>query len=127
MKWNEYKAEYLFLYNKKDNVLYQLSERSGENLLREDIINGYKDYWNSTLYDLNKNEEIDGGQWLETELISDIDYTIEDIISRMMECDLYGKREDWEIADNTWAEDIVEAIIEEEYKKILRFREEMVV
>lgn len=124
MKWNDYPNEHLFLYNKKDNVLYQLSEGSGSNILWEDIMNGYKDYWVSSIYDLNKNTEIDGGFWLEKENIFDIDYTIEEVINRMMECDLYGKRKDWEIADNEWAENIVETILEEEYKDMLNLRKE---
>jgi len=35
--------------------------------------------------------------WLETELISDIDYTIQGVLDRMMTCDLW--EDDWEVLD----------------------------
>ena len=58
----------------------------------DDIENGYKDYWITDYYDF---EDGNGGQWMETELISDINYTIQGVIDRIKNCDLWDS--DWKI------------------------------
>lgn len=94
-KWNDYDHEYLYLWNGK--TLYRVQEGSGDNLDYEDEEEGYVDYWNTEVDDVDGNGSGGGGIWLETELICDIDYTIAGVIERMKECDLPDG--DWEVID----------------------------
>ena len=81
-KWNDYDSDTLYLISKDKDRLIVIKEGDGSNLLPEDESQGYKDYWYVTEYDLEEMVEDDGMQWLETELITDINYTIEDVIKR---------------------------------------------
>ncbi len=92
MKWNDYTSDTLYLWNGTE--LYKIAEGDGSNLFLSDEEEGYKDYW---LTDIASKTEGDGGQWMETELISDIDYTIQGVIDRMTECDLW--EDDWKVID----------------------------
>ncbi len=109
VKWNDLVSKELYLLNKKTNTVYYVTEGDGSNLSPEDEANGYQDYWMSEIYDLTVEgdrwqKEMDGGQWLETESIRKIGYTVEGVIERMMECDLTGDRDDWEIISVKHAE-----------------------
>ena len=107
MKWNDYAStisDTLYLWN--GNELFIIAEGTGDNLLDEDIKEGYKDYWMTECY--SKRDECgDGGQWMETELISEIDYTIQGVIDRIYECDLW--EDDWEVLDKDLGGSLQEA------------------
>ena len=81
-KWNDYKSDTLYLISKDKDRLILIKEGDGSNLLSEDKEQGYKDYWYVEEYNLDTMTEDDGAQWMETKLISDIDYTIEGVINR---------------------------------------------
>lgn len=102
MKWNDYESDTLYLWNGKD--LFVISEGSGDNLWEEDKEEGYVDYWMTQCY--GKDCDYDGGQWMETELISDIDYTIQGVIDRISECDLWD--DDWKVLDDYKGSELVE-------------------
>lgn len=99
MKWNDYPSDTLYLWN--GNTIFRISEGTGDNLWPEDEEAGYKDYWMTEYYG---SDESNGGQWLETELIRDIDYTIQGVIDRLMTCDLW--EDNWEILDEEKGEEI---------------------
>lgn len=92
-KWNEYPSDKLYLYN--GDVIYRVVEGTGDNLWPEDEEKGYVDYWMTEYYDKDGNGN--GGQWLETRLIRDIDYTIQGVIDRMYGCDFW--EDEWEVLD----------------------------
>lgn len=90
MKWNDYreqKSESLYLFDGK--TLYSITEGDGSNLNYTDEEDGYKDYWMTDSYTMD-GEALDGGQWMEKELITDLDYTIKGVIERLQECDIPG-------------------------------------
>lgn len=94
MKWNDYDSDTLYLWNGTD--LFVITEGSGENLSTEDREEGYVDYWMTNCYAEGCGG--DGGQWMETELITNIDYTIQGVIDRIMDCDLWD--DDWKVIDD---------------------------
>ena len=100
IKWNEYSSDTLYLWD--GETIFRITEGSGDNLFPEDEENGYMDYWLTDYYNFNNG---DGGQWMETELISDIDYTVQDIINRMKECDLWDSN--WKIIDEEIGESLM--------------------
>lgn len=102
-KWVDYPSDSLYLFN--GEVVFQIQQGSGDNLLPEDVEEGYVDYWNT--YTTNG----DGGMWLERKLISACDYTIRDVIERAKECDLVG--DDWRVIENP---DVGQALFEEKEK-----------
>ena len=91
-KWKDYPGDTLYLWN--GDVLYTATEDAGCNLLKEDEAEGYKDSWVVNIYSLTE-EVPQGGQWMETEMISDQNYTIEGIMKRLGKCDLW--KSDWQI------------------------------
>lgn len=105
-KWNDYSSDTLFLWN--GSVVFRISEGTGENLWEEDIRQGYKDYW---VTDWAGTDVGDSGIWLEKECISVIDYTIQGVIDRLKECDLW--EDNWKVID----EDIGEQLLEQ-FEKI---------
>lgn len=102
MKWNDYPSDILYLWSANEKTIFRIFEGDGENLLAEDIAEGYKDYWMTDF--ITGDGYCDGGQWMETELISDLDYTIQGVLNRMMECDLW--EDDWEILDEDFGEEL---------------------
>ena len=92
MKWNDYESTVLYLWN--GDTLFRIAEGSGDNLFPEDEAEGYLDYWVTDWY---SKDDGNGGQWMETELISDIDYTIQGVIDRISECDLWD--DEWIVLD----------------------------
>lgn len=95
MKWNDYSSDTLYLWD--GETIFRIAEGTGDNLLDEDVDAGYLDYWMTESYSFNE-DACDGGQWMETQLIRDIDYTIQGVIDRLMECDLWDSN--WEILDD---------------------------
>lgn len=93
-KWNDYPSDTLYLWD--GETIFKIAEGTGENLWPEDEEEGYVDYWMTESYSFNESN-CNGGQWLETELITDIDYTIQGVLDRLMECDLWDS--DWQILD----------------------------
>lgn len=93
-KWNDYPSAVLYLWD--GETIFRIAEGDGLNLLDDDIENGYVDYWMTDYYDF---EDGNGGQWMETKLISDIDYTIQGVIERIKECDLWDS--DWKIINKS--------------------------
>lgn len=121
MEWNEYPSDVLYLWN--GNTIFRIAEGDGGNLLPEDEEEGYKDYWMTEWYDINGQE--DGGQWMERELISDIGYTIQGVLWRLMDCDLW--EDNWEILPPAIGSEILSCFmgIAELYNdKSLRLEEE---
>lgn len=114
MKWNDYKSDTLYLWSKEEETLFIISEGTGENLLDEDIAEGYVDYWMTDSYDKERFCE-EGGQWLEKKMIYDIDYTIQGVIDRMMTCDLWMA--DWEVIDEETGEELRDLFHEHWYAK----------
>lgn len=102
MKWYDYTYHELYLWSANKKTIFKISEGTGVNLLAEDIAEGYKDYW-MTEY-IVTDGYCDGGQWMETEFISDLDYTIQGVLNRMMECDLW--EDEWEILDHNFGEEL---------------------
>lgn len=100
MKWNNYDSDTLYLWNGTE--LFKIAEGTGDDLYEEDKENGYVDYWMTECY--GEGSGGDGGQWMETRLISDIDYTIQGVIDRMMECDLWD--DDWIVLDDDIGESL---------------------
>ena len=104
IKWNVYGSDTLYLWNEGKSLLFVIAEGTGDNLLSGDKAEGYKDYWLTSWYARDISE---GGQWMETELISDIDYTIQGVIDRMTECDLW--EDNWKVIDDKLGEDLISA------------------
>lgn len=107
MKWNDYKNEYntdsLYLWN--GYTLFVITEGTGDNLLPEDE-DGYVDYWMTYYY--NDDDE-DGGQWMEENLIAEIDYTIQGVINRILQCDLWYSDSDWVLIEPKLGEETMDA------------------
>lgn len=94
-KWADYPGDTLYLWN--GDVLYTAHEDS-VNVLESDKAEGYKDSWVVDIYSLSNPDWLpQGGQWMESEYISDMNYTIEGITNRLIDCDLW--KDDWTILD----------------------------
>ena len=93
MKWNDYPSDSLYLWN--GDVLYVATEDQ-QNVLEEDEAKGYKDSWVVDMYSITE-EVPQGGQWMEREYISDIGYTIRDVIDRLGRCDLWEDK--WKVLE----------------------------
>ena len=102
MKWNDYVGDTIYLWN--GDTLYGISEGNGSALTYEDEEEGYVDYW---MTDIVSKTYGDGGQWMETKLIRDIDYTIQGVIDRILECDLWES--DWRVIDEKLGDELLEA------------------
>ena len=113
MKWNDYSSDTLYLWN--GNTLYKISEGSGDALFSEDYKAGYIDYW---LTDVYSKAEGTGGQWMEKEFIKTSNYTIQGLIDRMMECDLWD--DNWKVINEKLGDELSETF--ERY-----WRDEMVI
>ena len=100
-KWNDYPSYALYLWN--GETVFMIAEGDGYNLFDEDVEAGYKDYW---MTEYASKDEGNGGQWMETELISDLDYTIQGVIDRLCECDLW--KDDWKIIDADLGEKLLD-------------------
>lgn len=99
-KWNDYPYDTLYLFD--GTTIFAISEGDGNNLDEDDRALGYQDYWITEYYDFNTE---DGGQWMETDLIENIDYTIQGVIDRIKECDLWNS--DWKIIDHNTGEKLM--------------------
>lgn len=115
MKWNDYSSDTLYLWD--GETIFMISEGTGDNLWDEDVDAGYLDYWMTESYSFNE-DTCDGGQWMETKLIRDMDYTIQGVIDRLMECDLWDSN--WEILDDDTGYDLFSA-----YENYYQHRNEM--
>lgn len=73
--------------DKTDNLIIHISEGTGDNLFEDDIIEGYVDYINYSIYesmeDVYKDKEFDGGMVLLKEYY--IDLPLEEIIDRVVD------------------------------------------
>lgn len=98
MKWKNYPHDTIYLWNGKD--IFRISEGDGCNLDEEDRKEGYKDNWVTNF--IPSDGKMDGGMWLETDYIVDIDYTIQGVIDRMCECDLW--EDNWKILKDEYGE-----------------------
>ena len=116
MKWNDYPSDTLYLWN--GNTVFRISEGTGENFWPEDEEAGYKDYWMTEYYTF---EDGNGGQWMETELIKDIDYTINGVLERLYDCDLW--EDDWKIIDEDLGEELCDLF--EKYWEAERVKKEI--
>ena len=103
-KWNDYPSDTLYLWD--GETIFKIAEGTGDNLWDEDIEEGYVDYWMTESYSFNEHA-CDGGQWMETKLIRDIDYTIQGVIDRLMKCDLWDSN--WEILDEDTGDELFSA------------------
>ena len=101
MKWNDYSSDTLYLWDGK--TVFRIAEGIGDNLWPEDIERGWVDYWLTDYYSF---DDADGGQWMETKLIHDKDYTIQGVINRMKECDLWESN--WKVISQDVGESLVD-------------------
>lgn len=92
-KWSEYPGDTLYLWN--GDVLYTASEDQ-YNISEYDESKGYKDSWVVDIYSLSEPVP-QGGQWMERNYISDMNYTIQGIMDRLGRCDLWI--DNWTILD----------------------------
>jgi len=122
MKWNDYKEKYgtdsLYLWN--GYTLFVIVEGTGDNLLPEDEENGYVDYWMTNYYN---DDDADGGQWMETNLIAEIDYTIQGVINRILQC----SDSDWVFIEPKLGEETMDAY--EDYytcRNFLRYMKQLI-
>ena len=99
MKWNDYPSDVLYLWD--GETIFRIAEGTGDNLLPEDEERGWVDYWLTDYYNFDDGN---GGQWMENELISDIDYTIQGVLDRLEECDLWISN--WKIMDEAVGENL---------------------
>lgn len=106
-KWNDYGGDALYLWD--GETLFVIKEGDGTNFSAEDEEEGYADYWMTDYY--NEEKDVwDGGQWMEENLIAETDYTIEGVIERLKECDLWDSN--WEILDEDVGERLEEAFVD---------------
>ena len=98
-------GEDLYLWNGKD-TLFLIAEGTGDNLLDEDVEDGYADYWMTEWFTINADCTLkaDGGQWMETELVRDKYHTVGDVLARLMECDLW--EDNWRLLDMVTGEEL---------------------
>lgn len=85
--WKTYKYQNyidgLFFYDPDKEILVTVYEGTGDNLLDEDMDEGYIDYWNVDVY--HKGEGlVGGGMMLLKELIIDENPTLSSIIDKIM-------------------------------------------
>ena len=93
MKWEDYPSDTLYLWN--GSVLYTATA-DDYNVIDYDRMRGYIDSWVVDIYSLTEDVP-QGGQWMEQKRISDMDYTIQDIMDRLGQCDLW--QDDWRILE----------------------------
>lgn len=75
----------LFIFVPDAGQIIRIEEGTGDNLLKEDIENGYVDYIYYDQYELNNGiEEVDGGQVLLTELFREKYRCTADCISEVL-------------------------------------------
>lgn len=87
MKWNDYESETLYLWN--GNVLYVATEEDETGTLEENC-------WVVDIYSCGE-EVPQGGCWTEDKPIKDLDYTIQGVMDRLGDCDLW--KSDWRILE----------------------------
>ena len=72
-----------FVFRDKD-LYIKVSEGTGDNLLKEDIVNGYVDYYNYDIYQtldsLENDEPCDGGMELLTDYYQDKFHSDDEVI-----------------------------------------------
>ena len=102
MKWNDYSSDTLYLWN--GTTLFRIAEGDGSNLWEEDREAGYKDYWITEYRDL---DNANGGQWLETDYIKNLDYTIQGVMERLYDCDLW--EDDWIVLSEDLGDELLDA------------------
>lgn len=112
MKWNDYPSDSLYLWN--GDVLYVATEDQ-QNVLEEDEAKGYKDSWVVDMYSITE-EVPQGGQWMEREYISDIGYTIRDVIDRLGRCDLWEDK--WQVLEPSVGSTMQNLFANNEFKSI---------
>ena len=82
MRWLDYVATYktdgIFFRDTKANTFVAIFEGTGENLMPEDIENGYVDYWYVESY--SSDGLNGGGQLLLTEITREVNPTVDEII-----------------------------------------------
>ena len=115
-KWKDYSGDTLYLWN--GEVLYTATE-DAENLSDEDKARGCKDGWFVDIFSSTANYDWipTGGYWTETKIIDEQDYTIEQIVKRLLECDLW--EDDWVIVEPSLGACLRRAleVVEEVYRK----------
>lgn len=101
-KWN---GETLYLWNGWYS-LFVISEGTGDNLLKEDVDEGYVDYWMTDWFRADDEGEIeaDGGQWMERELVRNKYHTVGEVLERLMECDLWN--DNWRLLDEAKGDEL---------------------
>ena len=84
MRWLDYVATYktdgIFFLDTKTETFVAIFEGTGDNLLDEDIENGYVDYWYVEVYDNAGWIYNGGGQLLLTEVTRETNPTVDEII-----------------------------------------------
>lgn len=84
----------IYVYVPEEKEIIYISEGTGDNLLREDIAEGYVDYINYTIYDLDNGiEESDGGMIMLKELFQKKYSCAKDCIPDVLEFIELGNKE----------------------------------
>ena len=90
----------MIIFIRDINILITAVEGTGDNLLKEDVAEGLKDYMMTSVYKVDGEdvELIDGGQMMTSELIADLE--TEEIAQRLL--DYWGYTDDsldWAMLD----------------------------
>ncbi len=90
-RWNDYCKENctdkMYFADAEHSVLVTIAEGSGDNLEKEDIAEGYVDYWYGEVY-TTKDGNCGGGFQLLTTLIQQDNKTLSEIIDEIIEADI---------------------------------------
>ena len=91
-----------FVFRDKD-LYIKVSEGTGDNLLKEDIVNGYVDYYNYDIYQtldsLENDEPCDGGMELLTDYYQDLFHSEDEVIRDVIRINDLPDSSEYELID----------------------------
>lgn len=91
-----------FVFRVKD-LYIKVSEGTGDNLLKEDIVNGYVDYYNYDIYQtldsLENDEPCDGGMELLTDYYQDLFHSEDEVIRDVIRINDLPDSSEYELID----------------------------
>lgn len=83
----------VFVFVPSSNQIVMIAEGTGDNLLREDIAQGYVDYINYEQYSVEQDfPQMDGGMILKKEYLSDTYSSLKDAIPEVLDM-AYGNKD----------------------------------
>ena len=105
MKWNGYKEGRLCLWNGSE--LYIATPEYDDSIIDYDDDDYEENCWIVDVYGVDDNI-IQGGCWTEEKPIKEIDYTIQGVIDRLGECDLWA--DNWKFVPKEEAYEFMDLI-----------------